>query len=78
MVQRLLGKGASPADKDPEGRTALHYAAENGLAKIAKLLLENGAPNQVKDRKGHMAGDLARMNGYGSLALMIQYNNFVS
>lgn len=77
LVQRLLNEGASPSDTDSEGRTTLHYAAEDGLVEMAKLLLQNGAPNLAKDKKGHTAGDLARMNGYASLALMIKYNNFL-
>lgn len=77
FVQRLLNEGASPSDKNSEGRTPLHYAAEDGQVEIAKLLLENGAPNLAKDKKGHTAGYLARVDGYASLALMIQYKNFL-
>ncbi|MBI4399957.1 ankyrin repeat domain-containing protein [Candidatus Micrarchaeota archaeon] len=42
IVKILLGRGAKPNAKDILGRTALHEAAENNCAEIARLLIEIG------------------------------------
>jgi len=37
------------------GSTALHSAANRGMARLAKLLMEHGASLDVKDDRGHSA-----------------------
>eukprot|EP00667_Euglena_gracilis_P020198 EG_transcript_21838 len=54
-VQRLLGQGADPNDRH-RGQTPLIYAAENGHAEVAALLLE-------------VRGDLAATDRYAQTAL---------
>lgn len=45
----LLDHGVDIAGKFPHGETGLHWAAYEGHAGIAKILLERGAPLAVKD-----------------------------
>jgi ankyrin repeat protein len=42
-LQKLLGRGRNPSQKDASGYTPLHYAARAGHTNICKLLLEKGA-----------------------------------
>lgn len=49
VVFDLLGTGAKPTAADREGRTALHYAAADGLTQMANLLLRHGARAGAKD-----------------------------
>ena len=51
-MSHLLKGGADPSRTDLDGRTALHIAAEEGHADIAKLLLSYGAPVNAADRWG--------------------------
>lgn len=45
--------------KDGSGRTALHYAAMNGLAKLARKLLQRGADKNAADTNGSTPLQLA-------------------
>ncbi len=42
------------------GMTPLHYAAEKGLAELARVLIDHGADLAVTDRWGRTPGQLAR------------------
>lgn len=49
VVFELLSDGVRPTAGDREGRTALHYAAADGLTQMAALLLRHGAEPAAKD-----------------------------
>jgi len=49
VVFELLSQGIKPTRPDREGRTALHYAAADGLTQMAALLLKHGADSAAKD-----------------------------
>ena len=51
-VERLLAEGTDPNVPDPNGRTALHHAAEIAKARILNALLESGGDPDVQDRDG--------------------------
>ena len=46
------------------GKTALHYAAENGFIAISRYLLTRGASTRIQDSKGMMPHHLAAQNGH--------------
>ena len=48
-VEELISSGAPVNARDAVGRTALHYAAENGHIGTVKLLLEKGANVEITD-----------------------------
>ncbi len=50
--------------QDARGRTALHYGADNGHVDIVKLLIRYDANVTIIDNDGHMALDLARIQGH--------------
>lgn len=52
VVESLLAHGVDPAAKDSDGMTALHCAAARGHIDIVELLLERGAPLEVKNTWG--------------------------
>jgi ankyrin repeat protein len=62
-VQILLEHGASVNAIGPRGRTALHYAARAGHARVSALLLDYGADLTLRDHQGKSALDLARAAG---------------
>lgn len=53
VVEFLLGKGIEPGARlgQEGGETGLHWAAYEGNADIVRLLLERGAPVDVKDHR---------------------------
>ena len=61
----LLRKGLSVNVADYDKRTALHVASSDGAAEAVRLLLDDGAEINAKDRFGHTALDEAV--GYGHL-----------
>ena len=65
ICEALLNAGAAT---DMSGgkfqRTPIHTAADVGLLKVTKLLLEKGAKLRVKDRKGFYPIHAAAMNGH--------------
>jgi len=63
MVKLLLERGANIEAKDDQGRTALHYATQDGRKDTVQLLLERGADIVAKDITGRAAIHYAAVNG---------------
>ena len=61
-AKRLLEKGASADMQDQDGRTALHWAAENGHEAVVRTLLEKGASADIQDQSGRTALHRAAQN----------------
>jgi len=61
MAQALVNHGADLNAQDPEGRTALHYAAIQNHAPVIEMLLRSNADAHIKDDNGHTAKDTARL-----------------
>ena len=59
-VAALLDHGVPIDARGPDGRTALHIAAQSGRKNVAALLLERGADPGVEDSEGRTPVDLAR------------------
>ncbi|XP_076444703.1 uncharacterized protein LOC143282806 [Babylonia areolata] len=53
-VKQLLQDGAS-LHPDQEGRTALHFAAQNGHAEVCKVLVQGGCELDLQDTMGYTA-----------------------
>lgn len=51
VVAAMLARGADPHARSYDGRTLLHYAAREGLADIASMLLSAGADVHAKDSR---------------------------
>jgi len=64
VAGKLLEVGADVAAKDDAGRTALHFAAQDGRVEVARRLLDAGADVAAKDNAGHTPEDLARSGRY--------------
>lgn len=52
MATFLLDKGAAISAKDYRKRTALHLAAEGGIAEMVKMLIGKGADVTSIDKLG--------------------------
>ncbi|XP_064618386.1 LOW QUALITY PROTEIN: uncharacterized protein LOC135482365 [Liolophura sinensis] len=65
-VQELIKAGAN-FEPDREGRTALHYAALNGLSEICRILVNHGSDVDSQDSWGYTA--LLRAVTQGHLAV---------
>jgi ankyrin repeat protein/beta-lactamase regulating signal transducer with metallopeptidase domain len=57
---------------DENGKTALHYAAENGHGETACTLIKLGADPSIRDREGRTALDLAIQKGHTGTAEMLK------
>ena len=60
----LLQAGADPNAADPQGWTALHFAADHGDHKLAALLLRHGADSTALTQAGLSPAALARRKGF--------------
>jgi hypothetical protein len=58
-LRSLIANDGNPNQTDPEGRTALHYAALNGNLTIIAILVKANAKLDVKDTLGNTALHLA-------------------
>ncbi|MBA8758429.1 ankyrin repeat domain-containing protein [Wolbachia pipientis] len=52
MVMLLVESGAKIDTQDSDGKTALHYAAASNKDEIVRLLLKEGANEEIKDKSG--------------------------
>lgn len=68
LLQLLLAKGADPTSTDGKGRSALHLAAAGNFDAIVGLLLDSGAPLNVR-AKGGVTPLLAAAKAGGVAAL---------
>ena len=68
----LFEKGVSANEPDSAGYLPLHYAASNGHADIAKLLLEYGA-DPTSYLTGHSSIEMAARQGYTDIVKTILY-----
>ncbi|CAB4044492.1 ankyrin repeat, partial [Paramuricea clavata] len=70
VVSLLLEHGAEVNQQDFYGRTALHYAFENGLfsqkRQVVEILIQHNANIYLKDSSGLSAFDLAERAGHES------------
>jgi hypothetical protein len=63
-VRVLLGQNVDKDAKDINGRTALHYAAENCDEAIVRLTVEQGAKRDISDNAGKVPLEVATDNLY--------------
>lgn len=77
IVRLLLQHGGSDVDmRDLQGRTALHFACENGKAGATQLLLDWGADPFLEDKDGRSALDVARMWGQQDCSQVLEVRAF--
>jgi len=62
-VRMFIAKRVNVNQADPQGRTALSYAAELGNVQMAKELLDAGASPDQRDKSGNVALHWAANNG---------------
>jgi ankyrin repeat protein len=60
MVKLLLEKGADVKAVNALGNTALHYAMQRGSAPMIQLLVDHGASDEVKNKRGQTPKEMAR------------------
>ncbi len=71
IVGFLLGKGFNPAQPDRFGWTPLHYAALDGRTEAAGILLDRGAPLDVRTIMGQTAYNVAQERKMEAVALLL-------
>lgn len=71
-VKVLLENGADPNTKGKHGRTAIHYATENGSLETVQLLLKHGANPNVKDDEGRTAFNIAAAKNFDKILAFLQ------
>ena len=69
IVKRLLKAGASPNGVDEEGTTPLMVVED---VEIARALLERGAQRNARNKQGETALDVARREGRGEIAQLLE------
>ncbi|MHC4167917.1 MAG: ankyrin repeat domain-containing protein [Planctomycetota bacterium] len=73
-VRSLLEKGAEANTKDKRGETPLHYAAQHGGIRFAKLLIANGAEINARNHRGETPLCVAVRWGYQDIAELLLEN----
>jgi ankyrin repeat protein len=69
--RRLLRSGADPNQPQPDGMTALHWAAWHNRAGLAQRLIDAGAEVQVENHYGIAPLAIACTNGHGRLVRVL-------
>ena len=73
IARVLLDSSRTDPDvRNENGHTALHLAAGRGKAALARLLLARGAYAWARDRHGRTPAQVARLQGHGEIAKMLQ------
>jgi ankyrin repeat protein len=67
----LLGEGVPVADAQPDGMTALHWAAEHDNLELARLLVAAGASARVENQYGVTPLTLACQNGNAAMIALL-------
>lgn len=77
LTAMLLQHGAVPNIQNPEGWTALHFAADGHFHEIASQLLQHGAIVDVEDRHGNtpLARTVFSSRGRGEMILLLLASN---
>ena len=65
MAAVLLLHGANVNARDSEGKTPLHFAAQQGTLQAVEWLLKNGADVNAKDNKGVTPLSLTKFRNRG-------------
>jgi len=72
VMQVLFDHGADPNVRDSFGRTALHFAAENGNVEAVEFLLRNGANARALTKYGRSVLDNAISSGHDQLVDLLR------
>ena len=70
-VKVLLARGAAVDARDGQGRTALMWAAQDGRAETAKLLLRAKADAGLKGVDGRTASAIAAARGHAAIVELL-------
>lgn len=69
-IKLLLAAGVHVSNQDYQGSTALHVAARMGSNRVIRTLLEFGCEDNIPDKDGRLAEEVARIAGNpGSMKL---------
>ena len=71
IANLLLQAGATVDAVNNGGRTALHYAADNGKIQVVEALLNAGADKAVKGNDGMTALDEAQEEGHPAIVKLL-------
>ena len=74
LVEGLLAQGVDLSALGTNGCSALHVTVKRDFVHVAQVLMENGAPTEVKDGDGQIALELALKEGNDEMAAMIMKN----
>lgn len=72
MVYSLISAGISPDYPDEQGHIPLVVAASQGRALVVKILLDNGANVNAKDKSGITAIEAAMRGGFNQTAMLLR------
>jgi ankyrin repeat protein len=72
-IARLISEGCDPNQKDKNGWTSLHFAAQEGSLEAVHALLERGADIDVQDSSGNtpLSEAVFRYTGDGGVVLAL-------